>query len=56
MADQLREDLGVEVSLIKGRGGVFKVRVDDAVVARKTVDGFPTPSACVRAVSAALKG
>lgn len=55
MADQLREDLGVDAALIKGRGGVFKVRVDDVVVAQKTYEGFPTPSACVDAVSAALK-
>lgn len=54
--DLLREELNVEPRLIKGHGGIFEVRVDDAVVARKTFSGFPTEDDILRAVAAALPG
>jgi len=40
------------VTLEPGGRGEFSVWVDDAVVARKTLDGFPTPEACAAAVEA----
>jgi selenoprotein W-related protein len=46
----LREVLGVEAELLRGSGGIFEVRVDGNVVARKTLDGFPTPEQIVEAV------
>lgn len=47
--------LGLRPELIKGRGGVFKVRVGDRVVAEKTrMHGFPSDEACVAAVRAAV--
>jgi predicted Rdx family selenoprotein len=52
--DVLREELGVEATLIRGHGGIFTVAVDGAVVARKTWDGFPDEEAIVRAVQKAL--
>lgn len=50
----LRSELGSEVELIKGRGGIFDVRVDGRSVAKKTLDGFPTEEEIVAAVRAAL--
>ena len=50
MADVLRQELGLEAELVRGGGGVFKVYVGDEVVARKTLDGFPTPAHCLDAV------
>ena len=54
MADAISEALGVEVVLEKGHGGVFEVSVGTVVVAKKGLDGFPTPETCVEAVRAAL--
>lgn len=50
----LREEFGVEARLIPGRGGIFEVRVDDRVVAKKTFDGFPMEDEIVRAVAALI--
>lgn len=52
----LREELGVEARLLRGHGGVFEVRVGDALVAKKTFDGFPTEDEIVRAVAGAIGG
>ena len=49
----LREELAVETELIPGARGVFIVRVDGELVARKTLDGFPTEDQIVAAVRAA---
>lgn len=50
----LRQELGIEAELVRGGGGIFKVSVDGTLVARKTLDGFPTPEACLEAVRVAL--
>jgi selenoprotein W-related protein len=50
----LREALGVEVSLLQGRGGIFEVAVDGVVVAKKTIGAFPDEAAVVSAVRTAL--
>jgi selenoprotein W-related protein len=52
--DVLREELGTDVDLIKGRGGIFDVRVDGRTVVKKTIDGFPTEDEIVAAVRAGL--
>lgn len=55
MADELEQQLGVRPELIKGRGGVFKVRVAGAIVAEKDrMRGFPSDADCVAAVRKAL--
>lgn len=54
MADRLREAHGVEVELIKGRGGIFEVKVDGRVVAKKTYNGFPTEAECIEKVGEAI--
>lgn len=50
----LREELGVETTLIKGGGGIFEVKVDGEVVAKKTFAGFPTEEEVVLGVARAL--
>ena len=50
----LREELGIEATLIRGHGGIFTVAVEGTVVARKTWDGFPDTEEIVRAVAKAL--
>lgn len=52
----LREELGVEATLVKGRGGVFFVQVDGRTVAEKTWSGFPDEEEIVRAVAKAIGG
>ena len=52
----LREELGLESRLIKGKNGVFEVRVNERVVAKKGFDGFPTEDEIVRAVAGAVQG
>ncbi|MBL7502232.1 SelT/SelW/SelH family protein [Frankia sp. CNm7] len=42
-------DVGA-VALVPGTGGVFTVRVDDAVVWDRRAQGFPEPTAVKRAV------
>jgi predicted Rdx family selenoprotein len=54
VADVLRQELGVEAEMVRGSGGIFVVSVDGAPVARKTMDGFPTPEACLAAVKQAM--
>lgn len=54
MADDILRELGVKATLVRGGRGIFTVAVDGRVVARKTLDGFPTPEACVAAVRDAL--
>ena len=41
------------MSLIRGAGGIFEVRVDGAVVSKKTLAGFPENDAIIEAVGAA---
>jgi predicted Rdx family selenoprotein len=50
----LKRELGVDVELVKGSGGVFVVDVDGVTVARKTpAAGFPTEAQVVEAVRVA---
>lgn len=50
----LKQELGVEATLEQGRGGIFEVSVGDRVVARKSLEGFPSEAECLDAVRAAL--
>jgi hypothetical protein len=54
VAETLREQLGLETTLEPGDRGEFTVWVGPRIVARKTLDGFPTPEGCLEAVRAAL--
>ncbi|MCB9671603.1 MAG: hypothetical protein H6736_14930 [Alphaproteobacteria bacterium] len=54
MAEVLEAELGVRAELVPGARGVFLVYVGDTLVAKKTLDGFPTPEQCVEAVREAL--
>lgn len=44
----------MDAKLVRGSGGIFEVAVDGKVVAKKTLDGFPSPEEIVAAVRAAL--
>jgi selenoprotein W-related protein len=50
----VKEALDVDIELIKGRGGVFDVHMDGALVARKASGIFPTEQQVVVAVRDAL--
>lgn len=50
----MKQELGIEAELSKGSNGVFVVTVGDDVVAKKTLDGFPTTDQIVASVKAAL--
>jgi predicted Rdx family selenoprotein len=51
VAAQLKQDLGIEATLVIGRSGEFTVWVDDKMVAEKTwALGFPDPDDVVDAV------
>ncbi|MFT6143834.1 MAG: selenoprotein W-related protein [Myxococcota bacterium] len=52
----MREELGIETTLIKGRSGIFEVKVDDIVVAKKTWNGFPSEQDILAGVRRALPG
>ncbi|NCG19856.1 MAG: hypothetical protein GWP91_12680 [Rhodobacterales bacterium] len=54
MAALIEEKTGQSVELIPGSRGIFDVMVSGDVVARKTLDGFPTEEACLSAVANAL--
>lgn len=54
MAAALKKALGLEVSLLKGDGGVFEVAVDGKVVASRQRFAFPTEQEIVSAVQGAL--
>ena len=42
--------MGVEANLVRGSGGIFEVSVNDEVVAKKTLNGFPLSQDIVEAV------
>ena len=54
MAAELKKTMDLNVELIRGRGGVFKVRVGEEIVAQKTMQGFPSPEEVVAAVRLSL--
>jgi hypothetical protein len=54
VAELIQHELGEEVLIEKGDRGEFTVWLDGAVVARKTLDGFPSDEACLSALQAAL--
>ncbi|WP_416799047.1 SelT/SelW/SelH family protein [Ciceribacter azotifigens] len=54
-ADALRRDLSVTANLVAGKGGIFEVRVNGEVVAKRIKGHFPDAAEIVASVSAALK-
>lgn len=54
MAAEITRQTGLPVDLVSGARGELSVRVDQHIVARKTLDGFPSPEACAAAVQRAL--
>ena len=56
MAELLKKELGVETNLVEGGRGEFTVWVDDHVVAKKGLYGFPDDEKVLEAVRGALAG
>lgn len=54
-ADALKRELSIRARLVPGKGGIFEVRVDDKVVAKRVNGHFPATAQIVGSVSAALK-
>ncbi len=54
-AAALKKELKLAADLVPGKGGIFEVRVDDKVVAKRSTGHFPDETEIVRAVAAAVK-
>ena len=54
-AAALQKELALAATLVPGAGGIFEVRVGDAVVAKRAQGHFPDTAEIVAAVSAAVK-
>jgi selenoprotein W-related protein len=54
-ADALERDLSVTAKLVAGKGGIFEVRVNGEIVAKRVKGHFPDSAEVVGSVSAALK-
>jgi selenoprotein W-related protein len=55
MSAELKRKLGVDATLIPGKGGIFEVQVDGKVVAKKKLFSFPDAAEIVKAVARAVK-
>ncbi|QIG96962.1 MULTISPECIES: SelT/SelW/SelH family protein [unclassified Bradyrhizobium] len=49
----LRERFGLDAALVPGKGGIFEVRLDGKVIARRVKGHFPDASEIVTAVASA---
>ncbi|MGY3486863.1 selenoprotein W-related protein [Bradyrhizobium sp. USDA 4011] len=49
----LRERLGLDAELVPGKGGVFEVRLDGKVIAKRAKGHFPDAAEIVSAVTTA---
>lgn len=54
-ADALQRDLSVAAKLVAGKGGIFEVRVNGEVVAKRIKGHFPDTAEIVGAVQATMK-
>lgn len=54
-ADALRRELSLTARLVPGKGGIFEVRVDAEVVAKRVKGHFPNAAEIVESVSAAVR-
>ncbi len=55
MAEAIERETGHWPQLVRATGGIFEVRVDNKVVAKKTWMGFPTEEEILREVLVALE-
>jgi hypothetical protein len=56
VAALIKDELGVEPTVVEGGRGEFSVWVNGAVVAKKDQQGFPTDKDALAAVRGALAG
>lgn len=54
-ADQIKDELNIDISLIPGSGGVFKVTKGEETLAQRTREHFPTPDEITRIVKQAVR-
>ena len=54
-AAELKRELGVDATLIPGKGGIFQVEVDGKIVAKKKLFHFPDVKEIVTAVAGAVR-
>ena len=54
VADALSQSLGLSAQIVAGGGGIFEIRVDDSVVAKRTREHFPDAAEIVELVSQRL--
>ena len=54
-AAELQKQLGIDATLVPGKGGIFQVQVDGKIVARKRLWHFPDTKEIVAAVADAVK-
>ncbi|RCW22668.1 selT/selW/selH-like putative selenoprotein [Ciceribacter lividus] len=54
-ADALQRELSVTTNLVAGKGGIFEVRVDGEIVAKRIKGHFPDAAEIIASVSAVLK-
>jgi selenoprotein W-related protein len=50
-AEALKQSLGIDAEIHAGGGGIFEVRVDNAIVAKRTREHFPDVAEIVSLVS-----
>ncbi|MCR4265926.1 Rdx family protein [Nitratireductor sp. ZSWI3] len=53
--DALQRDLSITTNLVAGKGGIFEIRVNGEVVAKRIKGHFPDTAEIVGSVRAALK-
>ncbi|WCM27401.1 Rdx family protein [Sphingomonas sp. QA11] len=54
VAQALKQSLGLDAEIHAGGGGIFEVRVDNAIVAKRTREHFPDAAEIVGVVSERL--
>lgn len=54
-AEAVRRELGFDVTLVPGTGGIFEVKVGEEVVAKRVMGRFPDADEIVAAVAKAVR-
>jgi selT/selW/selH-like putative selenoprotein len=54
-ATALKDELGIDATIIPGKGGIFKVAFGETILTKRTRDHFPATAEIVEIVRAAIK-
>lgn len=52
---RINTELGLETDLIPGGGGIYKVEMNNQIVAQKTANGFPEEDEIIQLLQQSLK-